>query len=117
MATRTEKKKKKYKFSFNGMLNRVGHQSTAAISGSVLVTKRKRADGSLYVYSDVDFQISDCSRTIGLDFNIDSKNEFENSISKCNILINSLVEYKKALQEARDRYTKWSKESKEIDKK
>ena len=55
----------------------------------------------LYDYTNIEFSISDCSRNIYLDFNIDNEEEMKNSLFKLDTIIETCITMKKDLKIAR----------------
>jgi hypothetical protein len=72
------------------LLNLPGHQSTACIVAEIdLETDRS--------YPDYTFKISDCDRSISLDFNFNSEAERENNLYKIDTLISVIREFRKGI--------------------
>lgn len=76
---------------------------TSNISYIVKVStwKKELQDEGLYSYAKIDFAMSDCSRTIHLDFDIQDKDDMRNSLFKLDAIINTCQAMKEDLKKAR----------------
>ena len=70
---------------------------------------------NLYDHSTIDFTISDCSRTISLDFDIDSKEDMRNSLYKLDTIINVCKKMKEDSKLARKEILKGNKRREELE--
>lgn len=106
-------------FRFRRFLNRITHQTTAHVF--VEVTKdysRKKNDD--YTYWFFTFDLSDCSRTINLDFSVSSERERKNGKHKLSQIREALDGFENAFNQAceeKEEEEKKEKEEKERKKK
>ena len=113
----TVKKKKGLVFSVRKFLNKKRHYNTAAIYATVdfPYDDDKPERPHQYWSPDIELSISDCSRKIHLDLEITGKKNRKNSFRKIDILINTLIELRKAMEsgcewmDERDAYYKKEK--------
>lgn len=112
------KDKSKFLFKTRNFLNK-DEESLSAIKSSVEIStfRKDLAKKDLYDDAYVDFSISDCNKTIHLDFGIDSEKEFDNSIYKINTIISTLTNLKDSLIEAKEIIREGEKVREQIDKK
>ena len=68
----------------------------------------------LYNYAEIDFAMSDCSKVIRLDFDIDSKQGMRNSLHKLDTIIDMCNKMKKDLKVVRKEVIKGQKELEKI---
>ena len=71
----------------------------------------------LYDYASIEFSISDCSRNIYLDFNIDNEEEMKNSLFKLDTIIETCMAMKEDLKIARKEIRKGITFREQLDKK
>lgn len=76
---------------------------TSCISYKIELTAYNKniIKADLYDQTSIDFAISDCSRNIYLDFNIDNEEEMKNSLFKLDTIIETCIAMKKDLKIAR----------------
>ena len=76
---------------------------TSNVSYTVKVStwKKELQDEGLYSYAKIDFAMSDCDRTIHLDFDIQDKDDMRNSLFKLDAIINTCQAMKEDLKKAR----------------
>lgn len=85
-------KKEKTLFAKSALLNIAGHNSTAAISATVI-----------HDYGDnpsVELQLTDCYRAINYDFSLHEEEDRENTLYKLDTMIGILTEFRDAVGEA-----------------
>lgn len=97
--------KENYKcFGNNAILNKPSFHSVAAISYEINSgNELDEFDKKSWINNDAILQISDCNRSISLDFAFGNE-DYENSLYKINLLKNMLNEFSKDLEEARNFY-------------
>lgn len=94
------------------LLNRAGHESTAAIVAEIEDTRKwglgKDKHGRpLTNYAsepDYTFQISDCSRVISLDLRFDEPSYRRNNLHKIDTLIRTLEKFRDAVEDEQMEY-------------
>ena len=86
------KKKEKILFAKGALLNKAGHNSTAAISASVINNYGENPS--------IDLQITDCYRAITFDFSV--HDAADNSLYKLDTLIGILTDFRDAVSKACD---------------
>lgn len=115
MAKRKKKmtvRRSKDKLAFNGMLNKPGEHSTASISAShckYMPYNVKDKKGAFKIWNDLTLVISDCSRTISLEFDMRLHDSIDNSIYKAEAMIEALNIVLEQCQDAkrlRDKFNK-----------
>ena len=76
---------------------------TSSISYTIKVDSwnKKLQDEGLYNYAKIDFAMSNCDRTIHLDFDIQDKDDMRNSLFKLDAIINTCQAMKEDLEKAR----------------
>ena len=76
---------------------------TSNISYTIKVDSwnKKLQDEGLYNYAKIDFAMSNCDRTIHLDFDIQDKDDMRNSLFKLDAIINTCQAMKEDLEKAR----------------
>jgi len=90
-----KQKKERITFAESALLNRVGHNSTAAICATVIND-----------YGDnpsVDLQITDCYRAVNFDFSVHEEDDRDNALYKLDILIGVLTNFREAVSDACDK--------------
>ena len=92
---------------------------TSCISYKIELTAYNKdiIEADLYDQTSIDFAISDCSRNIYLDFNIDNEEEMKNSLFKLDTIIETCMAMKKDLKIARKEIRKGITFRKQLDKK
>lgn len=70
----------------------------------------------LFTRANIEFKMSDCVRSIELDFNIDTKEDMANSLFKLNTIIDICESMKKDLKSARFLIVQGQKRQEEIEK-
>ena len=81
-------------FAKSALLNKAGHNSTAAIAASII---------NYYGNTpSVELQMSDCSRVVTLDFPILEEADRENTLFKLDTLLSVLTDFRSAVSEACD---------------
>ncbi len=73
------------------MLNLPGYHSTAAIVAEV----RDGGRGGGYAFATL--QISDCQRSVSLEFNVNEPDEFENNLYKIDTILESMRVFRRAV--------------------
>lgn len=72
----------------------------ASIEWTVNVREGGSVNGRKYKYVDTELSISDCTRTINLDFDVASAREARAAIKKIDLLIDELQKFRSAMIEA-----------------
>lgn len=87
--------------SFLNLEGEVSLTSCVSYKISVKTWNEELSKLKLYEYAEIDFAISDCSRVIRLDFDIDSKQGMRNSLHKLDTIIDICNKMKEDLKVAR----------------
>ena len=76
---------------------------TSNISYTIKVSswKKELQEEGLHDYAKIDFAMSDCNRTIRLNFDIQNKDDMRNSLFKLDAIINTCLAMKEDLKKAR----------------
>jgi len=92
-------KKEKFRVNILKFLNKRGFNTTASILAQVSDTTDVKAEIHSYDYDycSATLEITDCSRKISIDLDIDNKTQYNNTISKLDLIIDSLTKVKSAL--------------------
>lgn len=84
------------------LLNKPGFHSTAAISSVIKISFEEDGVGKKNGFVDINFQMSDCHRSINLDFPIGDEARFDNSMFKIQTLIDHMVEFRDGMIKSRE---------------
>ena len=88
--------KNKVIFSKREFLNLPGHHSMANIVADIKKYSGDEEKGERWI--EIHVGIADCNRTISLAFDYDDKEGRDNSLHKVDTLINTLTEFREALE-------------------
>lgn len=88
------------KYSFGKLLNKVGFHSTAAITFTVPIMEYGKRKGKRD--RDTNLNISDCYRTINLDFNWENVSNKSNSLHKIKVMRQALDALEKVIKESNE---------------
>ena len=88
------------RYSFGKLLNKVGFHSTAAVAFTVPIMEYGKRKGKRD--RDTNLNISDCSRTINLEFNWENTSEKSNSLHKIKVMRQALDALEKVIKESSD---------------
>lgn len=103
-----------HKRSFLNLEGEVSLTSCVSYKVSVKTWNEELSKLKLYDYAEIDFAMSDCSKVIRLDFDIDSKQSMRNSLHKLDTIIDMCNKMKKDLKDARKEVIKGQKELEKI---
>lgn len=99
--------KREHVFYRRDFLNKEYFNSNATILGEITVgwfSGIRKYSGKQPDFEEIKFMISDCHRIINMEFSIDDKEEFENSIHKLEKLENFAHDFKESLYNLKDYY-------------
>lgn len=80
------------------MLNLPGFHSTGSI-----VAEMRKAPGARNAWATLD--ISDCTRTVSLELDLNTPDDFENNLYKLDVMIDSLRKLRRAVATHQKNYT------------
>ena len=84
-------------FFLRKFLNHKGHHSNAFIFAEIVKSNVKnRKTKKVEYWREADLKIGDCDRIVNLSMDLHSISEAKNALYKLDILINSLVSFRKA---------------------
>jgi len=92
-------RKEKVIFNKREFINKPGHHSMAHIIASIVKSNHGNEnieEGDSWV--EIDLSLADCSRTINLSIDYGNKEERDNSLYKVDVLINTLTDFRSALE-------------------
>lgn len=84
------------------LLNKKGHQSTAAMVAEITDTGAKITSHRYYPYALL--QMSDCDRSINWDFEWSDKADRENNLYKVNTMLGLLTKFRDGMELEIERY-------------
>lgn len=114
--TSTYKQEKKNLMFTREFLNLPNNHSTASIVFRADVDKEFKDNKLTDTYLNSSFQISDCSNKINLEFSVDTKESFENSLFKLDTLLNGIRKFRSAIVKAREIKIEYEKNTKKLQK-
>ncbi len=88
-----------YRLRVRKFLNRIGHHSGAYILAEVQDSTRHREDELGWPYPDINLTLADCGRVVSFAFDVDTAAGRSNSLRKIDILIDTLVRFRVAVEE------------------
>lgn len=96
-------------------LNKPFHHSDGTIFSS-LVVEKENGNKNSYINWEAQFRMSDCNRTIDLNFYLNDEEDHENNLYKVDVMINHLKEFKRALERGGKLYFEMKETNKNNDK-
>lgn len=90
-------------------LNKPGYHAGAYVLAEVEDSTKHKKGKHGWPYVHVDLTLADCSRVVSFDFNLSSARDRANSLHKIDLLVDSLIQFRDALQAEADLAAKRSR--------
>ncbi|MGH2702105.1 MAG: hypothetical protein ACRDJ2_10065 [Actinomycetota bacterium] len=87
-----------YRVRIRKFLNRPGYHAGAYVLAQVEDSSKHKKDKYGWPYVHVDLTLADCSRVVSFDFDLSTARQRANSLHKVDVLVDSLIQFRDALQ-------------------
>lgn len=91
-----------YRVRIRKFLNKPGFHAGAYVLAEVEDSTKHKKGKHGWPYVHVDLTLADCSRVVSFDFNLSSAQDRANSLHKIDVLVDSLTQFRDALQAESD---------------
>lgn len=103
-----------YRVRIRKFLNKPGYHAGAYVLAEVEDSTKYKKGKHGWPYVHVDLTLADCSRVVSFDFNLSSSRDRANSLHKIDLLVDSLIQFRDALQAEADLAAERSRRKKRV---